>query len=57
MPDYFYNDIPVSEDRVLAAEISKKGEDFVKTTFSWDKYVDNMEKIFTKVKEKCSLNT
>ena len=35
-------------DRALAEEISKKGEHFVKTTFSWDKYVDNMEKIFIK---------
>src|SRR3989344_1976541 len=34
----------------LAEQISKNGEKFVKETFSWEKYVDNMEEIFVSLK-------
>ena len=41
----------------LAEQISKNGEKFVKETFSWEKYVESMEKIFISLQKGCSPNT
>ncbi len=51
------NILLLHHNRTLAEKIAKNGEKFVKETFSWEKYVGSMEKVFISLQKRCSSNT